>query len=263
MLGEFVLPAGGTVWTSTIIDGLSLLGVNERNARQAAARLSEQGLLESERIGRVARWNLTDAGRRLLDDGADRIYGFGNEPRTWSKRWLVIIVSVPEDDRAKRHQLRSRLGFEGFGFLGPGVAVSPHPDREAAANEVLDDLGLAETAIVLLAETGTLVPDLEIIRRAWDLDELAARYEEFADRFARRRPDGGADAFAAVVELVHEWRRFPFDDPEIPDELLPDDWPGQRAGRLFDARRSAWGPAATDWYRSAQELAGRAGSVSS
>jgi DNA-binding transcriptional regulator PaaX len=40
MLGEFVLPFGGTVWTSTIVDGLTASDVSERNVRQAVARLS-------------------------------------------------------------------------------------------------------------------------------------------------------------------------------------------------------------------------------
>ena len=45
MLGELVLPHGGEVWTSTVVSGLGLLGVEERNARQAIARLADQGTL--------------------------------------------------------------------------------------------------------------------------------------------------------------------------------------------------------------------------
>ena len=78
VLGELVLPHGGTVWTATLVDALELLGVNEPNARQAAARLKEQGLLDTERHGRHARWRLTAAGRHLLTAGTERIYRFGS-----------------------------------------------------------------------------------------------------------------------------------------------------------------------------------------
>jgi phenylacetic acid degradation operon negative regulatory protein len=254
VLGELVLPHGGEVWTSTLVDGLGLLGVGEANARQAAARLADDGLIESERVGRVARWHLTPAGRRLLEQGSDRIYGFAAGPSRWEGHWLVVLASIPEQERAKRHQLRTRLGFAGFGSLGPGIAVSPHPDREPDANEILRELGLAETAYVWVARTGSLVPDRQVIEQAWDLTDLAARYGAFVDAFEERRVGADDEAFAAVVELVHEWRRFPFDDPEIPDVLLPPAWPGERAKACFDDRRARWAPGANRWFTAAEDL---------
>lgn len=243
-----MLPRGGSIWTSTVVEALAQLEVAERNARQAVARLGDDGLLAAERIGRLTRWHLTEHAERLLTDGTRRIYGFATEAPPWGRRWLVVIASVPEDERAKRHQLRARLGFAGFGFLGPGIAVSPHVDREATANGVLRELGLDGSAVVLVAETGTLVPDEQIIDRAWDLGGLAARYRTFLGDVGARDPRDDGTRFAAVVDLVHAWRRFPFDDPEIPADLLPADWPGPAARELFVARRAAWLPGAMEWY---------------
>jgi phenylacetic acid degradation operon negative regulatory protein len=255
VLGEFVLPQSGSIWTSTVIEGLATLDVGERNARQAVARLGDDGLLVAERVGRMTRWHLTERAERLLTDGTRRIYGFAAGTPTWDRRWLVVITSIPEDERAKRHQLRSRLGFAGFGFLGAGIAISPHVEREPAVNEVLRDLCLDRSAVVFVAETGSLVPDAQLIGRAWDLDGLAARYRAFLAGTADREVCGGDAAFAAIVDLVHEWRRFPFEDPEIPVDLLPADWPGVAARALFDERRAAWSPAATRWFRSVEERA--------
>lgn len=252
ILGEFVLPQGRSVWTSTIIDGLARLDIGERNARQAAARLGDDGLLAAERVGRRTRWHLTDRAERLLTEGTRRIYGFAAGSPRWGGRWLVVITSVPEEERAKRHQIRTRLGFAGFGFLGPGIAISPHVDREDAANDVLRELGLDDSAVVFVAETGALVPDAQIIDRAWDLADLDLRYRSFIDEFERRDARDDGAAFAAVVDLVHEWRRFPFDDPEIPLDLLPPGWPGTTARKLFDARRAVWSPAAIRWFTARQ-----------
>lgn len=254
VLGEFVLPHGGSVWTATIIDALQLLAVGERNARQAAARLRDQGILDVERYGRRARWHLTASGRNLLEVGTERIYGFGAGERDWDHRWLVVLAAVPEGQRAKRHQLRSQLAFAGFGFIGPGTAVTPHSDREGVANAILRELDLVDGAVVLLAETGAMVPDEAILRRGWDLDALAHRYEEFVADFERRAPRSPEARFAALVELVHAWRRFPFGDPEIPDALLPAHWPGRRAKELFDDRHRAWSPDANVWFEKAEAL---------
>ncbi len=244
ILGELVLPHGGTVWTQTVVRLLELFDIEERNARQAVARLAEQGIVTNERRGRRARWRLTPEGRELLVTGTERIYAFSAATDGWDEHWLVVLCSVPEEQRTKRHRLRSRLSFEGFGFLGAGVAITPHLEREDVANAILKDLDLVPTAVVLHAEAGALVPATEVLHRAWDLDDLADRYQTFTDSFRRRSPVSDESRLAALVELVHAWRRFPFVDPEIPDRLLPRSWPGRRAKAVFDDRHAAWSPGA-------------------
>jgi len=49
VLGELVLPRGGQAWTRSLVDVLGLLGIEERNARQAFARTAEQGFIAGER----------------------------------------------------------------------------------------------------------------------------------------------------------------------------------------------------------------------
>ncbi len=250
ILGELVLPRDGRAWTQSLVDGLATLGVGERNARQAIARVADQGFIDSERVGRRARWCLTAEGRELLTVGTERIYGFGNGGDEWDEHWLVVLCAVPEDQRAKRHHLRSRLAFAGFGFLTPTVAISPHSDREHLANAVLRDLDLVGASAVFHAEAGSLTPARDLLRRAWDLDGLAQEYETFVAAFGGRRPSTDGERFAALVELVHRWRRFPFVDPEIPERLLPRLWPGRRAKQTFDARHADWAPPANALFDS-------------
>lgn len=256
ILGECVLPHSGSLWTSTAVSALEQLEVEERNARQAVARLADQSILRSVKQGRRARWHLTDDGRRLLTEGTTRIYEFGAAEDTWDGRWLLVLCSVPEEQRAKRHQLRTRLGFAGFGFVAPGVAISPHLERERRANIVLKDLSLLPGAMVLRAETGDGVDAAELLGRAWALDSLAAEYQEFITTFEGRSPATDGARFAALIDLVHAWRRFPFVDPEIPSRLLPARWPGHRAKVLFDARHGAWAPGANAWYERTEAQAG-------
>ncbi len=253
ILGEFVLPAGGSAWTQSLVGSLAALGVEERNARQAIARLAEQRVIVGERRGRRTRWSLTKDGRRLLVDGTRRIYEFGTADDPWEGRWLMVLYSISAPQRAKRHQLRSRLAFAGFGFFGTGAAITPHLDREALANEVLEDLGIVAGSLVIRAETGDLVPADELVRRAWDLDSVAERYRSFMADFGPRQPREPRLRFAALVHLVHEWRRFPFIDAEIPVQLLPASWPGGAAKRLFDQRHGAWVKDAIGYYNELEE----------
>src|SRR3954447_2002740 len=109
VLGEFVHPREGRVWTGTLVEALGALGVEAKSARQALARTAAEGLLASERQGRRVRWALTADGARLLEEGTQRIYGFMREPHAWDGRWLVLTVGVPESQRQLRHRLRTKL----------------------------------------------------------------------------------------------------------------------------------------------------------
>ena len=140
MLGEFVLPAGGAAWTRTLVSGLDLLGVQEKAARQALSRLEADGWLRRERIGRQARWSLTRHASQLLEEGAERIYGFGRAGRRWNGEWVVLLASVPEPQRATRYRMAQRLSWIGFGPLGPAIWVCPWTSQEAAPTGPRNDV---------------------------------------------------------------------------------------------------------------------------
>jgi phenylacetic acid degradation operon negative regulatory protein len=244
ILGEFVLPAAAPVWTGTLVDVLAMLDVEEKSARQALARTAAEGWLSSDRVGRRVRWHLTAPGRRLLVEGAERIYSFGSNYADWDGRWLVLLVSVPESMRELRHTLRTRLSWAGFGTPTPGVWISPHADAESDANQILADLALPTNAMSFVATYGALGQQEDMVASAWDLAEVAQRYTGFIDEFATPDlPDADA-VLCAQTQLVQAWRRFPFLDPQLPRELLPPDWIGTRAAILFNDRHIQWREAA-------------------
>jgi phenylacetic acid degradation operon negative regulatory protein len=239
VLGEVVLPRAMPVWTQTVVDVLGLVGIEEKSARQALARTAADGMLVSERVGRRVRWDLTPWGRQLLTEGAARIYGHGRTRPRWDGRWLVVVASVPEQQRARRHRLRTRLAWAGLGSPATGMWVSPDTGRLDEVREVLGEIGPADAHVVTGEYHGGLSAE-ELATRAWDLADLAARYEEFVDRFADLAPADDAGTLAAQVRLVDAWRRFPFLDPGLPDALLPGAWVGHRAVDVFHARHDAW-----------------------
>jgi phenylacetic acid degradation operon negative regulatory protein len=244
VLGEFVLPDGRPVWTATLIDLLADLGVAEKAARQAIMRTADSGWIEASRVGRETRWSLTAAGTRLLREGTDRIYGFAAEDRPWDGRWLVMAVGVPENNRALRQRLRTRLGWSGLGSLNATTWVTPRVHRETEACGVLEELGLVSGSWSFVAEAGRLGDERSLARTAWDLDAIERRYEDFLDLVSRPRPRTDRQALIAQVRLVQEWRRFPLLDPALPRELLPPRWSGSRAAEVFRERHAAWAPRA-------------------
>ena len=247
LLGEFVLPAAGTAWTSAVLAAFERLGVAEKATRQALMRTSNAGWLSPEKVGRRTRWLLTPAARKLLTEGAKRIYTFG-PPDTWDGRWVLVQARISESDRRARHVVRTRLAWAGFGSLGPGLWISPHASREAEAIRVLHEAGVADEAHVFVARRTGLSDTREMVAAAWDLPEIETEYERFVAEF--RTPGVPGDVLLRQLELVHAWRRFPALDPALPRELLPPRWTGIRAAELFADRHQRWQPDATrEWKR--------------
>ncbi|WP_220100598.1 PaaX family transcriptional regulator C-terminal domain-containing protein [Mycolicibacterium moriokaense] len=253
-LGEFVLPFGQRVWTSTLVRALGLVGIEEGSARQALARTAAEGWLTSDRIGRRVRWSLTDAGRGLLEEGAHRIYSFGSEGASWDGRWLVVLISIPESMRALRHKVRTQLSWAGFGSPLPGVWISPHTSAAAAAKAIFEGLELGDKALSFVAEYGALGSQNDMVSAAWDLADVERHYEDFIEEFSDLEPRSADDVLVAQLRLVHEWRRFPFLDPQLPRLLLPPHWSGTAAKSLFESKHTAWQePARRRWSQLAAD----------
>jgi phenylacetic acid degradation operon negative regulatory protein len=250
LLGQFVLDPGGqdAIWTRTLVGALGLVGFEEKTARQALARSQAAGWLRAERSGRRVRWHVTPKGQRVLSSGKARLIAPGPE-RDWDGDWLVLLTTVPERHRELRHQLRSLLGWAGFGSLGPGVWISPHPSHADEARQVLRSLGDAVQGTLLHARLDDPSERQRLVAQAWDLSELAARYKVFIERFDEVEPRTPAQALAERTHLLYEWRRLVLADPGLPPALLPPDWSGEHARRLLLERYARWERASYAWWQ--------------
>jgi phenylacetic acid degradation operon negative regulatory protein len=258
ILGEFVHPRRGEVWTGTLVGALGALGVEEKSARQALARTAAEGFLFSSRHGRRVRWELTPAGAQLLEEGTERIYGFMRSPRPWDGRWLVVTVAVPESQRQLRHRLRTRLTWLGLGSPSPGLWIVPDASKDDDVRAVLVELDLLDRAFAWTGPASAIGAPRKLLSSAWDLEDVEKRYLRFIDSFEGRRADTDREAFVSQVELIQQWRRFPFLDPDLPGELLDQDWPGPRAAATFHDRRNRWHRRAqAEWDRMNDEAGQR------
>lgn len=242
LFGDYIYPRGGEIWTGSLIQLLRLLGISSDQAvRAALSRMTRKGWLKSRRIGRRSYYSLTPQGESLLEAGTDRI--FSQRQPIWDGRWWVLCYRIPENRRRLRARLRRELSYLGFGRLSTAVYICPY-DRRRELDELLDRLHVREHVDLFVGPYQGYTTAQELVRQAWDLDELNRQYAAFlakyeplfeSDRKALAS-DGQltpADCFVRRFMLVHEYRAFPFMDPNLPHELLPEDWLGHKARRLF------------------------------
>ncbi|MBL1100560.1 PaaX family transcriptional regulator [Streptomyces coffeae] len=212
----------------SVIDILAKLAVGSAAVRSTLGRMSERGLLQRHPKGREMYYALTERGHRVLQEGQALALEPVDQP--WDGLWTILAVSLPDRHQALRYRVRSRLAWEGFGQLQNGLWVSPHqPDVTTALQglDVLDHVHVFTGARV----EGT--PVAELIRKLYDLDEMAARYTGFLERWTRDPVDEFDDEISALLVLLSEWAQIVRADPRLPLAHLPDPWPATEADRLF------------------------------
>lgn len=227
-----------------MVSALGTLGVEDKAARQALSRTAGQDLLVSMRYGRRVLWDLTDKGRELLAEGTERIYSFMRRRKPWDGRWLVLSIPVPESRRQLRRKVSTRLTWLGMGSPTPGLWISPDAGRADEARLVLTELGLEGQAFGWSGPEVGIGGENQLLRAAWDLDDVEKQYLEFLDEFGAREVTSDVEAFVAQTLMIHAWRRFPFIDPDLPAELLSHEWPGPRAANTFHEKHARWHRAA-------------------
>ena len=241
VLAEHVLQEGA-IWQESLVQCLETLGHTRTAGRQATARAVGDDWLRSERVGRRARMHLTERSVSTLTQGTEQILHFG-QPHTWDGKWLVLTVSVSGAQDELRRRLRTLLAWHGFGPIGNGVWINPWTDREPLVPQLFSVDGEV-TYFCFRSELVSEASASQLAQTAWDLQAIAQGYEQFIARFSDARPKTPREVFVADTELSHAWRHFLFVDPGLPQELLPHDWPGRRAYRLFHDHNAAWRPIA-------------------
>ena len=229
-------------WLSvaSVVRLMADLGVDGQAARSSISRLKRRGVLRSERHGGAAGYSLAAPTLEVLAEGDVRI--FERVRAVAEDGWIVVVFSVPESERDKRHALRSALTRLGFGTAAPGVWVAPG-NLAPETRRTLERRGLSSYVDIF---TGSHVAfgDLRSkVREWWNLDELTALYADFLRRYrpllAGTSGAAPSEAFRAYVPMLTEWRRLPYRDPGLPLSLLPPGWNGVTAGALFDELNAA------------------------
>ena len=260
VLGELVYPEGEPVYTTALLEVLRGMEVEDHAARQAISRSAAAGWIAGKKRGRTVCWSLAPRGRELVEDGMRRSAAFLSEPDPWDNQWLVLLVTVAQQQRSLRKRLYGGLSWLGMGNPNPGVWVTPHAEVADGLRSLVADLGLAGSAYAFVGGTRDVgLTDDDIVQKSWDLSSLEEHYDALIGRFSGLRPADGDEVLLAHLELLNDLQRFIRLDPKLPKELLSE-WRGREAAALIRGLREQWAPLArARWHEIAAAASPRAG----
>lgn len=240
VFGDAILPRGGEIWLGSLINLLVPLGLNERLIRTTVFRLVKDEWLTTQTQGRRTDYKLSSSGWRRFEEASKQIYA--SNAANWDNRWRLVML-VSELVAKDRERLRRAFYWQGFGEINTNCFIHPSADLTTAFDALRVD-GMAEVLpnlmplIAVNPRLGQSANDADIVRSAWDLEQLSANYIEFVKRYKaildvlrkeKKLKIDDQSAFLTRTLLIHDFRRLLLRDPELPEVLLQAKWPGHTA----------------------------------
>jgi phenylacetic acid degradation operon negative regulatory protein len=240
LYGDYIRHYGNKIWIGSLIKLLNEFGHNDQAVRAAISRMSKQGWVESEKQGNKSYYFLSEQGVTRIEEAANRIFKL--KPEKWDGKWRVLMYTIPEEIRSVRDELRKELIWSGFGTFSNSCWVSPN-NLASQVNELIKKYDIKEYIDFFEADYIGPHENNRLVEKSWNLQEINEKYQWFISEYSqkyiidRNKIQKGdmslAECFVERTKLVHEYRKFLFIDPGLPEELLPEKWLGGHAASLF------------------------------
>ena len=190
-----------------------LFGISEGTTRTALSRM-----VAGDELSAVdGSYRLT--GRRHLERQARQAASRSADRRIWRGTWLMAIVVLDRRQAPDRADLRAALESLPMAELREGVWL--RPDN---LHRVWPDVVRAQCTVMSARDV-----DGALVDRLWDLpgwakqaQELRRDIGELVDPLAPGDTSVLADGFVVSARVLRHFQG----DPLMPDQLLPNDWPG-------------------------------------
>lgn len=219
-----------------------LFGIAEGATRTALSRMVAAGeLTTADGAYALAGPLLARQARQDESRLADR--------RPWEGAWVLAVVNGESRSTAQRSELRSAAGALRLAELREGVWLRPEnldPERLPHHRAVFD----AQCA--RFASRPTDRPAADLAAWLWDLSGWSERAQDLRQRMNAvvvALEAGAVDALAPGFVLSASVLRLTQDDPLLPDDLLPDAWPGPALRGEYDRYDRAYKALWRDWFR--------------
>jgi phenylacetic acid degradation operon negative regulatory protein len=214
------------------------LDVQENAARSALARFKRREILVSKNRNGVVGYATSHEMRQTFDQGDARVLRRREPPSNHG--WILFAFSIPEELRAVRYQIRSRLIRIGFAQVTGGLWIAPH---QLADDAILlaHSLKVEKYLNIFSAQHLAFEPTPTVVATWWDFEGIQEIYRSFSKTAApvakywngKKGPIDPERAFCDYTKILTNWRHAPYFDPGLPKDFLPKNWAGFSATDTF------------------------------
>ncbi|TSC96669.1 MAG: phenylacetic acid degradation operon negative regulatory protein [Candidatus Berkelbacteria bacterium Licking1014_2] len=150
-----------------------------------------------------------------------------NQSEKWDGRWCLVTFDIPEKMKSDREKLRRILKKLHFGRLQDSVWISPY-DYFDNLQGIVEENNLQDWIIVSITKKLGREKSKDLAAKVWPLQKINERYADFIKNYQR---------FTWRIDrcgLIFRYLNTLQDDPQLPHDLLPNNWFGQRAKSIYE-----------------------------
>ena len=163
-------------------------------------------------------FTLTKEGETRLKNIFPKYFG----KKKWDGNWYLVIYDIPETKRKLRDILRENLRHLGFGELQASVWISPF-NFFGEIERIVKDYNLFPYVLFTISDRVGREEAKILARRVWKLEKTNEQYKRLLEEIKKGDEQSFYFRYLNILE----------GDPQLPDELLPEDWKGNEAHGLF------------------------------
>lgn len=197
--------------------------INFSSFKRSLTHLKSKGLI-IEADGTSTGYELTQEGRNEMNS---TVAQYNNE-RAWDGKIYLVNYDLPVSSNSARNAFREYLKEIGFGLLQHSLWLNPYDPRTKLRKYIEENAVEKENIIVSAANIETELYGYQIpqlVETAYSLSEINNRYRGFNEE---------SDQGISRERKIFRFLTILKDDPQVPYDLLPEDWAGYRSKELFD-----------------------------
>jgi phenylacetic acid degradation operon negative regulatory protein len=146
------------------------------------------------------------------------------EEKKWDGKWYIVSYDIPENKRWLRGVIRNTLRELKFGSLHKSLWISPY-NFLGDVEKIINQYNLETYVLLAISDRLGREPSEVLAERIWNLEEINNQYKEFVSEVEDKKLTRSETVFRYLFILQQ--------DPQLPIDLLPSDWQGEKAHRIY------------------------------
>lgn len=146
----------------------------------------------------------------------------------WNGRWYIVAYDVPENKKWLRDILRDKLKELGFGQLHKSLWISPY-NFLGDVEKIIAQYNLSSFVLLAISNKLGREPSDDLAERIWKLQDIDDDYKKYIHEVKSKK--------LSRKEAIFKYLTILEKDPQFPPDLLPADWKGDQAHKIYQKLR--------------------------
>ena len=171
---------------------------------------------------------ISNQGQDLLNSILDYLH---ESTLHWDGKWRLISFSIPESKRPLRDKFRRQIEGIGLKMILTGLWITPLDISKQIEIEA-KKLGIFKNLIIVESEKISTGISQDELQSLWNFEKSKNEiysYINLAEKFLKE----GSKSSYEIKKMIFKYAMILNNQPKLPIELFPKDWPQFRANLIY------------------------------